>query len=302
MKNFEYFSENPEKIQVQKMWKSLKNICPKLKPTLPSAKRNLKGKIVSSQKDIKQVLAAEYKNRLRTRPMRNDLKSVKYRKNKIFNMKMNLSKLRKSKSWTVQDLELALKGLKNNKSRDYEGYVNEIFKNGVIGSDLKRSLLIMFNNLKKENMIPQFMNFANVTTVPKSGSRLEPVNERGIFRVEILRAILMRLIYNSKYSVIDKNMTDCQMGARKGKGCRSIIWIINGIIHETMKSEKMRSVVFQFSDYRQMFDSINLEEAISDIYDYGLTDDKLQLIHKANDEIHMAIKTEGGLTDRQVRF
>ena len=161
MKNFEYFSENPEKIQVQKMWKSLKNICPKLKPTLPSAKRNLKGKIVSSQKDIKQVLAAEYKNRLRTRPMRNDLKSVKYRKNKIFNMKMNLSKLRKSKSWTVQDLELALKGLKNNKSRDYEGYVNEIFKNGVIGSDLKRSLLIMFNNLKKENMIPQFMNFAN---------------------------------------------------------------------------------------------------------------------------------------------
>ena len=217
-------------------------------------------------------------------------------------MKMNLSKLRKSKSWTVQDLELALKGLKNNKSRDYEGYVNEIFKNGVIGSDLKRSLLIMFNNLKKENMIPQFMNFANVTTVPKSGSRLEPVNERGIFRVEILRAILMRLIYNSKYSVIDKNMTDCQMGARKGKGCRSIIWIINGIIHETMKSEKMRSVVFQFSDYRQMFDSINLEEAISDIYNCRLIDDNLQLIHKANDEIHMAIKTEGGLTDRQVRF
>ena len=144
------------------------------------------------------------------------------------------------------------------------------------------------------------MNFANVTNVPKSGSRLEPVNERGIFRVEILRAILMRLIYNSKYSVIDKNMTDCQMGARKGKGCRSNIWIINGIIHETMKSENMRSVVFQFSDYRQMFDSINLEEAISDIYDYGLTDDHLQLIHKANDEIHMAIKTEGGLTDRQV--
>ena len=132
-------------------------------------------------------------------------------------------------------------------------------------------------------MIPQFMNFANVTNVPKSGSRLEPVNERGIFRVEILRAILMRLIYNSKYSVIDKNMTDCQMGARKGKGCRSNIWIINGIIHETMKSENMRSVVFQFSDYKQMFDSINLEEAISDIYDYGLTDDHLQLIHKAND-------------------
>ena len=72
MRQFSYFSENPEKIQMQKMWKSLKKVCPKLKPTLPSAKRNLKGKIISSQKDIKTLLEAEYKNRLRTRPVRND--------------------------------------------------------------------------------------------------------------------------------------------------------------------------------------------------------------------------------------
>ena len=70
----------------------------------------------------------------------------------------------------MEDLEAALSHLKNNKSRDYEGYVNEIFKNDVIGSDLKKSLLVMFNSLKKENLIPLFMNFANVTTVPKKGS------------------------------------------------------------------------------------------------------------------------------------
>ena len=55
---------------------------------------------------------------------------------------------------------------------------------------MKRSLLVMFNCLRKENIIPQFMNVANVTTVPKSGSKLEPANERGIFGVEILRFIL----------------------------------------------------------------------------------------------------------------
>ena len=83
----------------------------------------------------------------------------------------------------------------------------------------------MFNSLKKENLIPHFMNVANVTTVPKSGSKLEPANERGIFRVEILRSILMRIIYNTKYYDIDENISDCQMGARKGKGCRTNIWI-----------------------------------------------------------------------------
>ena len=92
--------------------------------------------------------------------------------------------MHQSKPWLENDLEIALRDLKNNKSRDFEGYANEIFKNGIIGSDLKKYLLIMFNGLKKVKLIPEFMNYANVTTVPKSGSRLEPKNERGILRVK----------------------------------------------------------------------------------------------------------------------
>ena len=88
------------------------------------------------------------------------------------------------------------------------------------------------------------------------------------------------------------------MGARKGKGCRSNIWILNGIIHETLKNRKMKPVLLQFYDYKQMFDSIDLKEAISDIYEYGVKDDTLQLIFKANEQIHMAVKTPGGLTEQ----
>ena len=83
IKEFKYLSDNPEKNELQKMWKSLKKICPKFKVSLPCAKRNLKGKIISSQQDIKNKLSAEYKNRLRTRPMRDDLKSVQDRKRKM---------------------------------------------------------------------------------------------------------------------------------------------------------------------------------------------------------------------------
>jgi hypothetical protein len=49
-----------------------------------------------------------------------------------------------------------------------------------------------------------------------------------------------------------------------------------------------------------MFDSINLEQAISDIYDAGLKDENLSLLYKANKEIFMAVNTPNGLTDRQV--
>ena len=109
----------------------------------------------------------------------------------------------------------------------------------------------------------------------------------------------MRLIYNSKYYNIDENMSDCQMGARKGKGCRTNIWILNGIIFENLRKKNKKPISLQFYDYKQMFDSVNLKEAINDLFDYGVKDSDLHLIYNANREIYMAVKTSGGLTDRE---
>ena len=158
------------------------------------------------------------------------------KKVKPFKMKMKLAQAKSSPDWTMSDLDKALANLKNNKSRDAEGYINEIFKSGVIGTDLKKSLIVMLNRLKRAKLIATFMNYTNVTTVPKKGSRIEPKNERGIFRVAVVRSILMRLIYNMKYPMIDKNISDFQMGARKKKGCKNNIFISNGLIHDVMKS------------------------------------------------------------------
>ena len=99
----------------------------------------------------------------------------------------------------MTQLERALKDLKNNKSRDFEGYVNEIFKADVIGEDLKKSLLVMFNKMKRKKLIANFMNCSNISTVHKKGSKILLENERGIFRVSVIRSILMRLIYNTNY-------------------------------------------------------------------------------------------------------
>ena len=38
----------------------------------------------------------------------------------------------------------------------------------------------------------------------------------------------------------------------------------------------------QIYDYRQMFDAMFLEEAISDLYDAGCKDDNLMMMYKAN--------------------
>ena len=213
---------------------------------------------------------------------------------------MKLANSSESPMWTMRDLDRVLSKLKNNKSRDFDGFVNEIFKKNVIGENLKKSLLQMCNKLKLNKLIPIFFNFANITTVPKKGSRIEPRNERGIFRVPVVRAIMMGLIYDMKYDKIDRNMSDCQMGGRRNKGCKNNIFIINGIINDVLQSKKKKPIVLQIYDYAQMFDSISLEQALSDIYDAGVDDDTLTLLHQANKEIHMSVKTPNGLTDRQI--
>ena len=94
-------------------------------------------------------------------------------------------------------------------------------------------------------------------------------------------------------------MSDCQMGGRKKKSCKNNIFIINGLIHEVNKSKNMKPILLQIYDYAQMFDSIDLQQALSDLYDEGVEDDNLKLLIEANKNVDMAVKTPSGLTERQ---
>ena len=91
-------------------------------------------------------------------------------------------------------------------------------------------------------------------------------------------------------------MSDSNVGGRKNMSCINHIFVINGIIHETMSSKKNTPVTLQIYDYKQMFDAMNLKEAISDLYDSGMKDDTLALLYDANRSINVKVKTTSGLT------
>ena len=129
----------------------------KKKLNSPSAKYNHKGKLITDPKQLKTTLAKEYKDRLRQRPVRPDLIEMKQLRNKLIKLKLQDSRQRKSKSWTMEDLEIVLKSLKKGKSRGPGGLSNELFKNPVIGMDLKKSLLMMVNKIKENIFIPPMM-------------------------------------------------------------------------------------------------------------------------------------------------
>ena len=107
---------------------------------------------------------------------------------------------------------------------------------------------------------------------------------------------MMRLIYNTKYNIIDQNMSDSIVGGRKNRSCINHIFVINGIIHETVKSKNSSPVTIKIYDYKQMFDSMNLQEAVSDLFDSGVKDNTLALLYEANKNINVKVKTPSGLS------
>ena len=44
------------------------------------------------------------------------------------------------------------------------------------------------------------------------------------------------------------NMSDCQIGARKGKSNKNNVFIVNGIIHDIMKLRNMKPVREEFKN------------------------------------------------------
>ena len=66
----------------------------------------------------------------------------------------------------------------------------------------------------------------NVSSIPKKGSTKLLKNRREIFNVSVIRAVLMKLIYNEKYPIIASNMSEYNVGSRKGYSPLMNIFIV----------------------------------------------------------------------------
>ena len=95
-----------------------------------------------------------FKKRLENRPIKENLNLVdmKADKEELCKMRLNNAKENKTKPWEMTDLEVVLKHLKKNKSRDPLGYANELFRPETAGDDLKLAILMMMNRIKQEQI------------------------------------------------------------------------------------------------------------------------------------------------------
>ena len=197
----------------------------------------------------------------------------------------------------MDELNEVLKHLKTGKSKDPNDYIYELFKDGIIGSDLRKSLLLMINKMKKDMKIPECLRTANITILHKKKSKIDLQNWRGIFVTSVIRGILMKMIYKRTYKTIDSNMSDAQIGARKNKSVRNHLFVLNSVIKDVLSSKKKEPIDVNVMDFRQMFDAEELPQVLNAFYESGIKDDLLALLCEANKNVTFAVKTPSGKTE-----
>ena len=152
----------------------------------------------------------------------------------------------------------------------------------------------MINKSKDQLESPEFMELANIVTIYKGkGSRNSIENDRGIFILGILRMIKEKLIHGDISAIVDKNMSDSQIGSRPDRNIRNHLFVLNSIINSVVQKESP-PVDVQVFDVKQCFDGLWLEECLNDLYENGLTSSNLNLLYEGNKECHLAINTPSG--------
>ena len=97
-------------------------------------------------------------------------------------------------------------------------------------------------------------------------------------------------------------MTESQIGARKNKSVRNHIFVVNSIVSDVLSSVRKPPIDLTVMDFKQMFDSEEVQICLNALYEAGIEDDTFSLIYEANHVNHVAVKTAQGLTERRQIF
>ena len=216
------------------MWKLKRKLFPQ-ETDPPMAKKDAYGNLITSPILLKKLYADTYRNRLRQRQIEPKFNDIFLLKTELWKMRVINMMEKKTQMWEMDQLNKVLKSLKSNKTNDPNLMINELFKEGCIGTDLKKAVLILMNGIKTEMKLPEFVELADIVSIYKNkGSRLDMNNDRGIFTLTVFKKILDKLLYFDLYEDIDIHMSPSNIGARKGRNIKNHLFFIYGIINSVI--------------------------------------------------------------------
>ena len=206
---------------------------------------------------------------------------------------LRLGFLAKPKITKVEEVETSIAELKKRKCCDGEGWKNEHILYG--GKEMVRSLHLIFTEMETKKIVPMDWNFMMIKSVHKKGPMQDMNKKRGLFLTNVLSKVYEKVLKKRNKSKIDRGVSECQIGGKKGRGTQDLIILLADLIRRNRMIGKKTYLVF--GDAVKCFDKLWLKDCIVELYKMGIAPDDLLMLYLMNENAKIKVKTPIGETD-----
>ena len=186
---------------------------------------------------------------------------------------------------TYEEVETAIKRLKNNKAAGADGIAAELFKAG--GDSLIRCMHDIITQIWIEEDMPKDWNVSVIRPIHKKGDRMMCANYRDISLINIGYKILSTILCDRLKPYSEKLIGNYQCGFRPGKSTTDQMFTLRQILQKT--NEFNIDTHHLFIDFKAAYDTICREELFVAMSEFQIPQKLIQLCRMTLSETLSAV-------------
>ena len=194
---------------------------------------------------------------------------------------------------TKNEVDRAVRNLKNNKAAGYDKITGEMLKAG--GDKLIEWLLRICIAVWTSERIPEDWKRGVIVKIPKKGDIAICANNRGITLLSIAGKVFCTLVLLRIRDAVDERLRENQAGFRKGRSCSDQCFALRQLVEKSL--EFQIPVKINFIDFKAAFDSIQRDSLWKIVESYGLPRKLINIMKNTYDGSTCCVKVDDEMTD-----
>ena len=246
---------------------------------------------VFGESAIKEAYQNEFIHRLRKRTINEDLQVYEKQTNAICDLYVKEGMINHEKiQFSENKLIKVIQKLKRNKAPGPDGLPAEVFIHA--GGELIKSIVGMFNNIKRNSTVPNKWNMVKIKTLYKNkGSPKDLENYRGVFLTPTIAKLCERYLMRESGENIE-NISKFQGGSRPNRSASDQLFLVRACVDH---ARYLKIIIFlTLYDFKQCFDSMWLEDSLISLKEIGIGEEILTIIKKLNETADIVVNTPVG--------
>jgi exonuclease III len=194
---------------------------------------------------------------------------------------------------TLEEINVAIKGLKARKAAGHDNIPAELFKSGI--EQVAPFLLSLYAQVWNDRRTPSSWQSALLTPIFKKGSAKEPKNYRGIAVLPVIGKILSVIILKRIIGHLDSQLEESQAGFRPGRSTVDNIFVLRQILER--RQQYNRETMMAFLDFSAAFDSVDRHSLWRLMKIKGVPKNIVELVKNIYNETICRVKAYGQVSE-----